>query len=425
MGPSRFWDSLEKQFDGIRMKTSHKDLISLIDLCRLDEHFKSLVSPMFAWRDWVVREGFQDHTIKLMDVLQEDYSEVFERSWGTPNSHRSVSPFDLARWLCNKANNVGAKISLKLFLDFIENPVAPLYVISLVEGVIPDETYYFDESTYLCTFEGLPKGVSERMNFCWRSESRDFNGEIPTYIVTRVECNVLNFSNYKGTESVTQDQLFEISQSHLLKSYFLSLFTRNVAACIKKDWCVFEESTPCSGFIDSNETTFLQVVRPFYSESLQLSDKLCLQILLEKFKGLPEATQNSIELALKRKTSAMNVNDPVDAAIDLGMCAESILTKSESSEQISLQVRLLGARLSSDVYKERVQHYNQLKAFYSIRSDAVHNAKVKDEYKVRDIGKIAPILILNDTSKILSLCVLKIIELGGLSDFDKELVLLR
>lgn len=35
------------------MKTSHKDLISLIDLCRLDEHFKSLVSPMFAWRDWV------------------------------------------------------------------------------------------------------------------------------------------------------------------------------------------------------------------------------------------------------------------------------------------------------------------------------------------------------------------------------------
>ena len=42
--------------------------------------------------------------------------------------------------------------------------------------------------------------------------------------MTRVECNVLNFSSYEGTESVTQDQLFEISQSHLLKSFFLSLF---------------------------------------------------------------------------------------------------------------------------------------------------------------------------------------------------------
>lgn len=407
------------------METSHKELINLIDLCRLDEHFKSSVSPMFAWRDWLIREGFSKHTIKLMDILQEDYSEVFERSWGTPNSHKSVSPFDLAKWLCTKANNVGAKVSLQLFLDFIEKPIVPLYVISLVEGVMPSETYYFDKRTYLCTFEGLPEGVRERMNLCWRGESRDFHGEVPAYIVTRVECNVLNFSSYEGTESVTQDQLFEISQSHLLKSFFLSLFTRKVAACIKKEWCVFEESTPCSGFIDSNETTFLQVERPFYSETLQLIDKNCLQILLEKFERLPEATQGSIELAIKRKTSAMNVNDTVDAAIDLGMCAESILTKSESSEQLSLQVRLLGSRLSSDVYEERVQNYNQLKAFYSIRSDAVHNAKIKDEYKVRDIGKIEPKRILNETSKILSLCILEIIELGGISDLDKELVLLR
>ena len=188
---------------------------------------------------------------------------------------------------------------------------------------------------------------------------------------------------------------------------------------------MFEESTPCSGFIDSNETTFLQVERPFYSETLQLIDKNCLQILLEKFERLPEATQGSIELAIKRKTSAMNVNDTVDAAIDLGMCAESILTKSESSEQLSLQVRLLGSRLASDVYEERVRNYNQLKAFYSIRSDAVHNAKIKDEYKVRDIGKIEPKRILNETSKILSLCILEIIELGGISDLDKELILLR
>ncbi len=126
---------------------------------------------MFAWRDWLIREGFSKHTIKLMDILQEDYSEVFERSWGTPNSHKSVSPFDLAKWLCTKANNVGAKVSLQLFLDFIEKPIVPLYVISLVEGVMPSETYYFDKRTYLCTFEGLPEGVRERMNLCWRGES--------------------------------------------------------------------------------------------------------------------------------------------------------------------------------------------------------------------------------------------------------------
>lgn len=408
------------------MEDSHKDLIKLIDVCRFDEHFKSLASPMFSWRDWVVKAGLSEQVIKLMDTIQKDYSELFERQWGTPNSHKLVSPFDLARWLCSKANDVGAKNSLQLFLDFIEKPTVPLYVISIIEGVIPDETYYFDKNSYLCKFEGLPEGVRERMNYCWSSEWRDFHGEIPAYIVTKIEHNVFDFSCNKRANSGEENQLFDISQSHFIKSYFLSLFTKNYAACIKKEWCVFEESTPCSGFIDDNETSFLQIVRPSHSETLQLSDKRCLQVLFEKFEGLPKASQDSIELALKRKTSALNVKDTVDAAISLGMCAESILTKRESSEQLSLQVRLLGARLSSDVYKERVSHYNYLKAFYIIRSDAVHNAKIKESYKVKDVGRsIEPKRILNKTSQILSSCILAIIERGGMSDLEKELVLLR
>lgn len=407
------------------MEASHKDLIKLIDACRSDERFKSLPSPMFSWRDWVVKAGLSEQAIKLMDTLQESYSEVFEKRWGTLNSQTSVSPFDLARWLCTKANDVGAQNSLQLFLDFIENPTVPLYLISLVEGVLPSETYYFDKNTYLCKFEGLPEGVHERMNLCWYSECRDFHGVEPAYIVTKIERNVFDFSYYEEIKSGKENQLFNISQSHFLKSYFLSLFTKKYAACIKKEWCVFEESTPCSGFIDGNETSFLQVVRPFHSETLQLPDKRCLKILFKKFKELPEASQNSIELALKRKTSAMNVNDTVNAAIDFGMCAESILTKSESSEQLSLQVRLLGARLSSDVYEERELHYNYLKAFYGIRSDAVHNAKIKDSYKVRGVGRSEPERILDETSQILSSCILAIIDLGGMSDLEKELVLLR
>ena len=130
------------------MEDSHKDLIKLIDVCRFDEHFKSLASPMFSWRDWVVKAGLSEQVIKLMDTIQKDYSELFERQWGTPNSHKSVSPFDLAKWLCTKANNVGAKVSLQLFLDFIEKPIVPLYVISLVEGVMPSETYYFDNCNF-------------------------------------------------------------------------------------------------------------------------------------------------------------------------------------------------------------------------------------------------------------------------------------
>lgn len=407
------------------MEASHKDLIKLIDACRFDEHFKSLASPMFSWRDWVVKAGLSEQTIKLMDTLQEYYSEVLERQWGTLDNHRVVSSFDVARWLCSKASDVGAKNALQLFLNFIKAPTVPLYVISLVEGVLPDKTYYFDKNTYLCNSEGLPEGVRERMNFYWNSEWKGFHGGKPAYIVTKIERNVFDFSYYKDAENSEENQLFDISQSHFLKSYFLSLFTKKYAACIIKEWCVFEESIPCSGFIDGNETSFLQIARPAFSESFQLADKSCLQSLFEKFRRLPKVSQSSIELALKRKTSAMNVKDEVDSAIDFGMCAESILTKSENSEQLSLQVRLLGARLSSNIYDERVSHYNYLKAFYNIRSDAVHNAKIKGKYTVRDVGKLEPKRILNKTSEILAICILEIIGFGGMSDLEKELVLLR
>ena len=122
----------------------------------------------------------------------------------------------------------------------------------------------------------------------------------------------------------------------------------------------------------------------------------------------------------------MNAHDLVDRAVDLGMCAESILTQSESSEQLSLQVRLLGAKLSSDDYKEREENYNYLKAFYNIRSSAVHNAKVKDVVKVRNVGKEVPSRdVLDKASRILSSSILKVIDLGGLNDFEKELYMLK
>ncbi|WP_024608536.1 HEPN domain-containing protein [Pseudoalteromonas sp. TAB23] len=387
------------------MEASHKELIKLIDACRFDEKFKSLASPMFSWRDWAVKAGLSEQTIKLMDTLQEYYSEVLEKLWGSPNRGKSVSAFDLAKWLCSKAHDVGAQKSLQLFLDFIDKPTVPLYVISLVEGVIPDETYYFDKNTYLCKLKGLPEGVRERMISCWDNQWMDFHGMEPAYIVTKVECNVLDLSCYKEADSSDENQLFDISQSHFLTSYFLSLFTKKYAACIIKEWCWFEGTTPCSGFIDGTETSFLQVARPFSSETLHLTDKYCLQSVFMKFKGLSKDSQDSIHLALKRKTSAMNTNDTVDAAIDLGMCAESILTKSKSSEQLSLQVRLLGARLSSGIYEERVSNYNYLKVFYQIRSEAVHNAKVKDSYRVRDVGGTEAKLILRRSSlKVLLHC---------------------
>jgi len=413
------------EFKGNGMEAFQKDIVKLIDVCRIDEHFLSIVSPMYEWRDWVTRAGASNQSLKLMDRLSEYYPDVFDQNWGTPNNHKVISPFDVARWLCQKANDVGSKSAFQLFLDFIKKTTIPLYVISLVEGVIPHETYYFDQDTYFCKFHGLPVGVHKRMNIHWANDCKNFPGEEPAYIVTKVYCDVLGLNGNRDFNRNAGKELFDIGQAHFLKSSFISLFTKEYGACIKKQWYIFEDTMPCSGFVDGSETLFLQVISPFYSEKLRLVEKDCFKSVFKKFNELPKASHDSIELALKRKTSAMNAIDIVDVAIDMGMCAESILTKSKSSEQLSLQVRLLGAKLSSSIYDERVSNYNYLKAFYNVRSSAVHNAKVDELYRVKGVGKVPPKEVLKKASEILSCCILTVIDIGGMDDLEKELILLQ
>ncbi|MGJ8483656.1 hypothetical protein ACSFVZ_06460 [Pseudoalteromonas sp. SYSU M81236] len=408
------------------MEAYQKDIVKLIDECRKDEKFLKMVSPLVEWRSMVVSYGVAKKPLKLMDTLAARYSEFLNRSWGSSSSRTAISPFDVAKWLCTKANGVGAEQAFQYFLDFTNNHTVPLHLISLVEGVYPGHTYYFDNDTYICGFDALPVGVKYRINADWADIVRDFPGDRPAFIVTTVKQNVLN--EHEDVDVVRDEgrALHDILDSHTEKANFLSLFTKEYGAVITRNRMLFDDTVPCSGFIDVNVISALQELRPFYNEDVYFDEKDTLRKVFGHYCALNANTKGAVELALKRKTTSMNSLDVVDKAVDLGMCAESILTQSESSDQLSLQVRLLGAKLSSDDYKEREKNYNYLKAFYSIRSSAVHNAKVKDVVKVRDVGSKVPSLdVLEKTSSILSSCILKVINLGGLNDFEKELYMLK
>ncbi|WP_417698997.1 hypothetical protein [Pseudoalteromonas lipolytica] len=408
------------------MEAYQKDIIKLIDECRKDEKFLKMGRPLVEWRSMVVSNGVAKKPLKLMDSLAARYSEFLNRLWGSSSSRTAISPFDVAKWLCTKANDVGAEQAFQYFLDFTNNHTVPLHLISLVEGVYPGQTYYFDNDTYICGFDALPVGVKERINADWYDISRDYPGDRPAFIVTTVKQNVLNEHE---DDDVVRDEgraLYDILDSHTEKANFLSLFTKEYGAVITRKRMLFDDTMPCSGVIDVNIISALQLLRPFYNEDVYFDEKDTLMKVFGHYSALNANTKGAVELALKRKTTSMNAHDLVDRAVDLGMCAESILTQSKSSDQLSLQVRLLGAKLSSDDYKEREMNYNYLKAFYKIRSTAVHNAMVSEFEKVRDVGSKVPSRdVLDKASSILSSCILKVIDLGGLNDFEKELYMLK
>ncbi|WP_405633150.1 hypothetical protein [Pseudoalteromonas sp. Ld20] len=122
------------------MEAYQKDIISLIDECRKDEHFLKMVSPLVDWRSMVVKGGVAKKPLKLMDALLASYPNLVNRLWGTSTGRTTISPFDVAKWLCKKANDVDAKQAFKYFLDFADNQTVPLHLISLVEGVYPEQT---------------------------------------------------------------------------------------------------------------------------------------------------------------------------------------------------------------------------------------------------------------------------------------------
>jgi len=83
----------------------------------------------------------------------------------------------------------------------------------------------------------------------------------------------------------------------------------------------------------------------------------------------------------------------------------------------------LGSKLATDDPVLRAEYYHYLKAFYGIRSSAVHNGEVKNTYTVKYLGKEETHKIIMKTSEILSACLIKVIEQGGLDDEQKEKLL--
>ena len=148
-----------------------------------------------------------------------------------------------------------------------------------------------------------------------------------------------------------------------------------------------------------------------------------IQDIYKKYNSLSKPIRNSIGVSLQRKSEALSRGSIIDAVIDLGICAESILTLQGSSEQSALQVMVLGSKLATDEPNLRAEYYHYLKAFYGIRSSAVHNGEVRNSYTVKYLGKVETDVIIMKISEILSACLIKVIEQGGLDDEQKEKLL--
>jgi len=321
-----------------------------------------------------------------------------------------------------KACSVGAENSFGFFESLIEKPQVPLYVVSLVDRLEVTQTYHFDDNTYLCNFFGLPPSIQIQINRVWDQDRRACSAEAPVFIVTERTDNIFGDNDLNMSSSSSVPYSLETLR-HIDLNPFLSLFSNKTGSKIHRQFYLYGDEVPCSSLIG--------VIYGAYSgESYSTRcGELCvdsadhIRQVYEKYMSLSKPVQNTIKVSLRRKSKAMASPFSVDAAIDLGICAESVLTPKDSSEQLALQVRVLGSKLATDDPVLRAEYYHYLKAFYGIRSSAVHNGEVKNSYTVKYLGKVETHTIIMKTSEILSACLIKVIEQGGLDDEQKEKLL--
>src|SRR5690606_38614860 len=99
-------------------------------------------------------------------------------------------------------------------------------------------------------------------------------------------------------------------------------------------------------------------------------------------------------------------------------------TSPKTRDQLSLQIRVLGAKLASSDPEKRAEVFSKLKCIYGIRSEAVHNGSVEKSYKIKGMGDKSTSSILDEGISILGDCLKEIIKRGGLSQEDTEKLLI-
>lgn len=117
-------------------------------------------------------------------------------------------------------------------------------------------------------------------------------------------------------------------------------------------------------------------VEPLDSRALELASEL-----VQSFKRLGQKDSDRVRIALHRLNLSLRKVRPVDRAIDLGICLESLFLSDtgSGSGELKFRMRLRAARYLGLNADEREQIYDFVGELYDLRSEAVHSGRLKKD----------------------------------------------
>lgn len=398
----------------------HKQIISTIEAASLDERFASM-TPFYAedWHGYVSKLNLRASCIELMSLLDQHHTKLSHGFYGAGGSGEKINPATLALWLTLRAKVAGAEEAYSSLLALESCSKITSYNVTFIQGLAFDGSIDFGDGIQLSCFQNLPDGIKGNVNR--KLQSRELQFRFPHAFLYQPMPALLLTSEREETVFSQVSSYIE-SESSIIN--FLSLFTEAEAPCIDRRWCILDDATPMSGIVDNNYTQYLEIRPPRGIEDFNGVSLTDLLELYTKYLAIPISRRLPIDISIWRRAQAMNSWSDINKAIDLGIALEAVLTSPKTRDQLSLQIRVVGAKLSSTFLAKRSEAYAALKCIYNIRSEAVHNGRVERTYKIKGKTPQSTHVILDEGLTLLGNCLREIIARNGITaeDIDKLLL---
>ncbi len=137
---------------------------------------------------------------------------------------------------------------------------------------------------------------------------------------------------------------------------------------------------------------------------------------LGSYMKLPSEVRRKLNTPLRRLAMVGARREPLDKAIELGICLESLFGEGDKSE-IAHKIAVRGSIIVSSAKQDRIHNYRILKSAYNLRSKAVHGGEFDDSRIAYRELNLTGTDVINRAEEIARVSMNKIVDSGAIPDW--------
>ncbi len=349
------------------MNTSLKDLLDEVLQSNKPQTLHPLEKAMYG-PSWVKSQSGKKFLEAL--YLQDKYL-VFENYLQLLGNSSSVTTIEnLADWIVKRARNVGSKQTIAEVDSYLISSEVEVYVLMLLASIHIDSEYSFSNGTKLIQASSIP-------NKFLASEivQNSFNSVLPS---PKVESVLI--APYKQPVFHKKDTDFE-TETPRLKIPFQDLEDTRLCLAL----VILGIHSIGYGTVAPDNMPFIHSVSgwnvPFYKQPrsspsvIEIEMKIADRIL-KKFNGISDIRKEKLKISINKLNGYSSGASPVEKAIDLRTCLESLFLSDGNKEQLRHTLSVRAALFLGETLDERKEILKLIKKVYDVTSTAVHTGKL-------------------------------------------------